>query len=198
MSDDERDGQSLAGGGLVRTFTETRAALARYLSLRGATADEADDILQEVHLKLLAERIGPVAEPRAYLYRMTNNHFLGWRRSAGRRVRREEDWVDAHSGEEREIDEQPSVEAHLIAREQLALLQRVLDGLPDRTRTIFRRFRIDGEPQRRIAADIGISISAVEKHLARAYEAIAAAKFRLDGDGGDPRHLRIERGRHDI
>ena len=113
-------------------------------------------------------------------------------------MRREEDWVDAHSGEEREIDEQPSVETHLIAREQLALLQRVLDGLPERTRIIFRRFRIDGEPQRQIAADIGISISAVEKHLARAYEAIAVARFRLDADVGGPRHLRIERGRHDI
>ena len=98
MSEDERDGQSLAGGGLVQTFTETRSALSRYLSLRGATADEAEDILQEVHLKLLEEKVGPVAEPRAYLYRMTNNHFLGWRRTAGRRVRREEDWVDAHSG----------------------------------------------------------------------------------------------------
>ncbi|MBH9879324.1 RNA polymerase subunit sigma-70, partial [Clostridioides difficile] len=80
--------------------------------------DEAEDILQEVHLKLLEERIGPVAEPRAYLYRMTNNHFLGWRRTVGRRVRREEDWVDAHSGGEREIDERPSVEAHLIARSE--------------------------------------------------------------------------------
>ncbi len=198
MSEDERDGQSLAGGGLVRTFTESRSALSRYLSLRGATADEAEDILQEVHLKLLEERIGPVAESRAYLYRMTNNHFLGWRRTVGRRVRREEDWVDAHSGEEREIDERPSVEAHLIAREQLALLQRVLDGLPERTRTIFRRFRIEGEPQRQIAADLGISVSAVEKHLARAYAAIAAAQFRLEGDGGGSRHLRIERGRHDI
>jgi RNA polymerase sigma-70 factor (ECF subfamily) len=198
MSEDERDEQGLASGGLVGAFAAARPALLRYLTLRGATADEADDILQEVHLKLLVEKIGPVAEQRAYLYRMTNNHFLGLRRTAGRRARREEDWVEAHSGQEREVDEQPSAETHLIAREQLALLQRVLDGLPDRTRTIFRRFRIDGEPQRRIAEDIGISISAVEKHLARAYEAIAAAKFRLDGDGGNPRHLRIERGRHDI
>lgn len=198
MSEDERDEQSLASGGLLQAFTEVRPALLRYLMLRGAATDEADDILQEVHLKLLLEKIGPIAEPRAYLYRMTNNHFLGLRRTAGRRVRREEDWVDAHSGDDREIDEQPSAETRLIAREQLALLQRVLDGLPERTRTIFRRFRIDGEPQRQIAVDIGISVSAVEKHLARAYEAIAAARFHLDGDGGDPRHLRIERGRHDI
>lgn len=188
------DEQSMADGSLLRVFLTSRSALLRYLMLRGATADEAEDILQEVYLKLSADRIGPVLEPRAYLYRMTNNHFLGWRRASGRRMRREEDWVDAHSGDPREVDERPSVEAHLIAREQLAILQRVLDGLPERTRTIFRRFRIGGEPQRLIAADIGISVSAVEKHLTRAYEAISAAKLRLDVDRSDPRHLRNERG----
>ncbi|MES2056488.1 MAG: RNA polymerase sigma factor [Pseudomonadota bacterium] len=198
MREDGVDEQRLASGGLVGTFMESRPSLLRYLILRGASADEADDILQEVYLKLSIDGIGPVAEPRAYLYRMATNYFLGLRRTAGRRTRREEDWVEAHSGEEREVDEQPSAETHLIAREQLAILQRVLDGLPDRTRVIFRRFRVDGEPQRQIADDIGISVSAVEKHLARAYEAISAAKLRLDGDRSDPRHLRGERGRHGI
>lgn len=198
MSDDGIDGRSTASGGLVATFMASRPALSRYLVLRGASADEADDILQEVYLKLSTDRIGPVSQPRAYLYRMTNNHFLGSRRTEGRRTRREEDWVEANGGEQPEVDEQPSIEAHLIAREQLAILQRVLDDLPERTCTIFRRFRIDGEPQRRIAEDIGISVSAVEKHLARAYEAISAARLRLDGDRSDPRHLRGERGRHGI
>jgi RNA polymerase sigma factor (sigma-70 family) len=175
---------------LLGAFTESRPALLRYLTLRGATADEAEDILQEVHLKLWAEKIGPVDQPRAYLYSMTNNHFLLHRRTAQRRVRREEAWVDVHSGEQRELDERPSAEAQLIAHEQLAILQRVLDELPERTHVIFRRFRLDGEPQRQIAADIGISVSAVEKHLTRAYEAIAAAKLRLDGDYQEPRCLK--------
>jgi RNA polymerase sigma-70 factor (ECF subfamily) len=182
--------------GLFGILIELRPALLRYVMLRGASADEAEDILQEVYLKLSTGEVGPVAEPRAYLYRMANNHFLDHRREAGRRARREEDWVDAQGGEARERDEQPSAEARLIAREQLAILQRVLDRLPDRTRTIFRRFRIDGEPQRQIAADLGISVSAVEKHLTRAYEEIATAKLRLDGDRGDPRRLRTERGRN--
>ena len=171
-----------SGSGLLSAFTEGRPALLRYLTLRGATPEEAEDILQEVHLKLWAEKIGSVEQPRAYLYTMTINHFLLHRRTASRRARREGDWVVAHGGEQPEVDERPSVEAGLIAREQLAILQRVLDMLPERTRIIFRRFRVDGEPQRDIAADIGISVSAIEKHLTRAYEAIAAAKLRLDED----------------
>jgi RNA polymerase sigma factor (sigma-70 family) len=182
--------------GLVQAFLETREALARYLGLRGASADEAEDLLQEIYLKLSSDRSGPVAEPRAYLYRMTSNHFLDHRRTAGRRARREEDWVDVHSGEDRAIDETPSVEASLVAREQLAILQAVIDRLPDRTRLIFQRFRVDDEPQRRIAEDLGISVSAIEKHLTRAYEAIAAAKLKLDGEVRGDRRLSHERGRH--
>lgn len=173
-----------------------RSALLRFLASRGAAADEAEDILQEVYLTLSAAKIGPVTEPRAYLYRTANSHFLDHRRAAGRRVRREGDWVDAHTGEDRELDERPSAETSLIANQQVAILQHVLDGLPERTRTIFRRFRVEGEPQRQIAADIGVSVSAVEKHLTRAYEAIAAARFHMDGDHSMPRRLRHERGHH--
>jgi RNA polymerase sigma factor (sigma-70 family) len=169
----------MSNSGLIEAFTEHRPALLRYLTLRGASADEAQDILQEVHMKLWAEQIGPVEQARAYLYKMTNNHFLLQRRTAGRRARREEDWVQVHVGTDSEPVAQPSAEAGLIAREQLAILQRALDELPERTRTIFRRFRLDGEPQRQIAADLGISVSAVEKHLIRAYEALAAARLRL-------------------
>jgi RNA polymerase sigma factor (sigma-70 family) len=176
------DYHNMSNSGLLGAFIECRPALLRYLTLRGATPEEAEDILQEVHLKLWAEKVGPVDQPRAYLYKMTNNLFLLHRRTAGRRARREEDWVIAHSGEQPEVDERPSAEAGLIAQEQLAILQRVLDALPERTRTIFRRFRLDGEPQRQIAAEIGVSVSAIEKHLTRAYEAIAAVKLRLDGD----------------
>lgn len=89
----------LNGGGLVPLFAELRPALARFLQTRGASPDEAEDILQDVNIKLLAERSGPVAQPRAYLYKMTNNHFLLHRRTIGRRERREEDWVSAHGGD---------------------------------------------------------------------------------------------------
>lgn len=174
-----------------------RPALLRFLSSRGASPDEAEDALQDVHLKLLGEAKGPIAQPRAYLYKMVNNHFLLHRRTTGRRSRREEDWVDAH-GSGSEMDDQPSVETELAARQQVAILQRVLDAMPERTRAIFRRFRIDNEPQRMIAQDLGISISAVEKHLARAYKDIAAARLRLNAEMPDRRSLKGDGDRYVI
>lgn len=174
-----------------------RPALFRFLSSRGASAEEAEDILQDVQLKLLADNSGPVAQARAYLYKVTNNHFLIQRRSMGRRVRREEDWVDVH-GSGSEIDDQPSIETELIARQQVEILQSVLDRMPERTRLIFSRFRIDGEQQSVIAADLGISVSAVEKHLARAYGEISAARLRLDEEVSNRRHLKGGKDRYAI
>jgi RNA polymerase sigma-70 factor (ECF subfamily) len=183
--------------GLLQVFLDLHGALRRYLVLRGAAPDEAEDILQEIGLKLTAHAPGPVDQPRAYLYRMATNHFLLHRRTAQRRSRREEDWVDAHSGDTREVDTAPSAETGLAARQQLALVQRLIDRLPERTRTIFRRFRLGGEPQRLIAADIGISTSAVEKHLARAYAELSEIRHRLDVEEPLPRHLMEAKDRHD-
>lgn len=183
--------------GLSALFFEMRPALLRFLSSRGASLEEAEDALQDVHLKLLGERTGPIAQPRAYLYKMVNNHFLVHRRTIGRRSRREEDWINAH-GSGGEMDDQPSVETELVARQQVEILQRVVDRMPDRTRMIFRRFRIEGEPQRVIAAELGISVSAVEKHLARAYQEISAAKLRLDEEMPSGRSLTEDRDRYAI
>ncbi|MBC3941096.1 RNA polymerase sigma factor [Sphingomonas albertensis] len=186
----------MSNSGLLGILAETREALLRFLQLRGASLADAEDILQEVHLKLLAQSLGPVTEPRAYLYKMASNGFSLSRRTADRRARREDDWAGVHGGNDAEVNNRPTIETALIAREQLAILQRVLDGLPERTRMIFKRFRIDGETQRGIAEDLGISVSAVEKHLARAYAEIATAKLRLDADSIVPRHLNVQRGRH--
>ena len=162
-------------------FETSRRALSRFLAARGASPHEADDILQEVFLKLGKLPTGPIADPLAYLYRMTDNLFLDARRSGNRRSAREEAWTAARHGIG-EIDDQPSAEDQLIARERLTLVQQALARLPERTRFIFHRFRLDEIGQRQIATELGITVSAVEKHLQRAYRALLEARTELDAD----------------
>lgn len=187
----------MSNSGLIQIFMEIRPALQRFLMARGTTAAEAEDILQELSLRLAADAVGPVTQPRAYLYKMASNQLQLGRRTDQRRARREEDWVDSNSGEARDVDPDASAELRLIQREQLAILRAALDGLPERTRAIFMQFRVDGEPQKQIAQSLGISVSAVEKHLTRAYGAIASTRLLLDGDQALPRHLRQTGGRHE-
>jgi RNA polymerase sigma factor (sigma-70 family) len=171
---------------LKGAFLEHRPALLRYLSARRVPAEEAEDMLQDLFVKLESHPAGSVAEPRAYLYRMAENLLLDRRRSAKRRTGREEAWATAQLGAMQEADDRPSAEQVLIARERLSLVANALAALPDRTRLVFRRFRIDGVPQREIAAELGISLSAVEKHLQRAYQVVVEAQARLDADVPHP------------
>lgn len=160
----------------------SRPALLRFLQVRGASEEEAEDVLQDLYITLEHRAIGSVAEPRAYLYRMTNNLLLDRRRAAQRRTRREEEYWDADS-------EHPRSDDALIARQQLAMVDAALATLPERTVEIFRRFRIEGERQKLIAEQVGISVSAVEKHLQRAYEVLLAVKRQIDAENDGPRRL---------
>jgi RNA polymerase sigma-70 factor (ECF subfamily) len=168
-----------AAGGLKTAFLENRAALFRYLCARKVPPDEAEDILQDLFVKLEGLKSGPVAEPRAYLHRMAENLLYDRRRTAGWRTSREQAWVASQLGVSREADGRPSAERQLIAREELRLISEALAALPDRTLQIFRLYRLDGLRQREIAVDLGISVSSVEKHLRRAYQAVVQAQESL-------------------
>lgn len=173
---------------LKSLFMASRPALLRFLRMRGAGAEEAEDLVQDLYLKLDGQPIGSVAEPRAYLYRMADNLMLDRRRASLRRERREESWF----GEASDIagsSATPPIDDALIAQEQLRLVGAALATLPERTVEIFRRFRIEGERQKAIAADFDISVSAVEKHLQRAYEVVLAAKARCDAENEPRRRL---------
>ncbi len=140
--------------------------------------------MQDLFVKLESHPTGPVTDARAYLYRMADNLLLDRRRSAGRRASREEAWVEAHF--ESEVDDCPSAEQLTMARQDLAIVSRALATLPARTVDIFRRFRIDEIPQKQIAAELGISVSAVEKHLQKAYHVLVEARAQLNADAQPP------------
>lgn len=175
------------GGLLGAALSEHRAALLRYFIARRVPPDEAEDIMQDLVVKLASHATGPVAEPRAYLYRTAENLLLDRIRSEVRRRGREKAWVAAQAGATLDADDRPSPEQVLIARERLALVSAALAALPERTLYVFRRYRIDGVPQRQIAGELGISLSAVEKHLQKAYQIVVDTRTRLDADTHGPR-----------
>jgi RNA polymerase sigma factor (sigma-70 family) len=169
-------------GGLKAAFLEHRPRLLRFLSARRVVQEEAEDLLQDLFVKIDGLHTGPIAEPRAYLYRMLDNLVLDRRRASLRRKGREEAWMSVQPGVESGCDESPSAEASVLARQRLARVWAALNLLPARTVDVFRRYRIDDCPQKQIASDLGISVSAVEKHLQRAYRVVAEVQQQLDAD----------------
>lgn len=169
---DGRMGFRMVASGLSAVLVANRGPILRFLRARGA-GEDAEDILQELWLKIdRLEAEGPIADPRAYLFRMADNLMHDRVRASMRRSNREQAWTEA-GFDPAGHDETPSAERTLVARQRLRRVEMALATLGERTQIIFRRFRLEGITQSRIAQEEGISVSAVEKHLQRAYRVVA-------------------------
>lgn len=147
-------------------LTRTRDVLRR----RGRSLHDAEDLVQEAWVRLACySRERTVAEPAAFLMRAAINLSIDAHR------------VSTHRGEAVLIDEtmlvdtSPGVEEIALARERMARLSRSLSQLNKRTRDIFLAHRVDGETYQEIAMKHRLSVSAIEKHIARAALEITSA-----------------------
>ncbi|MEP2101308.1 MAG: RNA polymerase sigma factor [Parasphingorhabdus sp.] len=157
---------------LQTVFLAQRDALVRFLRARGA-GDNADDILQDLWLKLSDVDDSNILSPVPYLYRAANNAMHDRYRKDERARQRDNDWSDINRGTG-EASDLPLPDRTLIANQRLAAVEERIGKEGQRVFAIFRRFRVDGIGQRQIAEEMGISLSAVEKDLQKAYRALAA------------------------
>lgn len=124
---------------------------------------EAEDLLQAAFARMLAYR-QQVRNPDGFLLRVAGNIAIDEaRRDRGRPA----DPLSVDLQDRLRCDD-PLPDEVLDARHRLAAVTAALDRLPERTRRIFLNHRLDGLKYREIAAMENISISAVEKHIARA------------------------------
>lgn len=165
--------------GLAAIFLENRPALLRFLRARGA-GDDAEDLCQDIWMKLETREPEDVAEPLPYLYRMANNLMLDRYRSTTRRERREQDWAGGGTGVMSDIADDVPADEQLIAAERLAQAESALRALEPRVERVFRRFRMEGVSQRAIAEEMGVSLTTVEKDLQKAYRAMLTLKQKMD------------------
>lgn len=154
--------------GLEAIFLANREKLIRFLAARGA-GEGAEDLVHDLWLKVSGRTDGPIANPLSYLYRAADLLMIDRYRSRRQAELREQAW-------EEDAADRAAAEADRVvaARQEAARVADVLAALGPRAETVFRRARIDGEPQRRIAADLGVSISTVEADLRAASKALLA------------------------
>ncbi|QJU60339.1 sigma-70 family RNA polymerase sigma factor [Sphingomonas sp. AP4-R1] len=175
----------MSESGILAVYLQERSKLARLLVARLGSAEEAEDILQELWLKLNGTPLGPISEPAAYLFRMANNLAIDRRRSAAWRAVREAEWVETQPA----ASELPDTTDVMIARERLAHVQAAIAAMPEREARAFRMFRLEGKPQKVIAAEMGVSLSLVEKLLQNAYRRIHDAGRENDAGRRAPPRL---------
>lgn len=143
-------------------------ALRRYFRRRAAAA-EAEDLVQEVFIRLVARTRGEAVEDvERYLFRIANNVLISRHRHDTALVRR----ADAGILDPSDSADEISPERALIGKQALSALAVAVQGLPPRTREAFVYHRFEEMTYAAIAERMNISASGVEKHIQRAIEHI--------------------------
>lgn len=160
---------------LEEAFLAHRERLLRFLRARGG-GEAAEDLVQELWLRLAAAPDPAAASGLGYMMRAADRLMIDRYRSERQAALRDKAWAETQPGMADGVAPAPGPERDLAARQEMARLQQVLDGLGQRPSAILRRHRIDGLTQREIAAEFAISLSTVESDLRRAYAAIVAIR----------------------
>lgn len=169
----------MSSAGLEAVFLANRERLVRFLHAHGA-GDAAEDLVHELWLRIRDAPAGPVGQPLPYLYRAANNLMLDRYRSQRQAVIRERAWSEATGETVPGRSDEPVGERVLIARETLDRAQAALSALGPRVALVFRRHRLDGVPQRDLAAELGVSLSTIESDLRKAAQTLIEWRRSID------------------
>jgi RNA polymerase sigma factor (sigma-70 family) len=149
--------------------------LKKLLRRRGASAADAEDLVQEAIVRLFVyiRNSGEVRNADAFLTRTALNLAIDLHRSS-RSDRRESEPIELL----KLVDLAPLPDEVLAAEQRLLRMRDTLERVSPRTREIFFMHRLQGLSHAEIAGKLGISKSAVEKHIASAITLLAMERQR--------------------
>lgn len=156
---------------------DLRQALRRFVGGRLNHHADGEDIVQETYVRLYDyRRTRPVADAAAFCFTVARNlvhdHFR--QRSALPPTSDLSDEI---------VCARPRAEEVLDYRQRVEILVRALKVMPPLRREVFLRRRLDGMASATIAADLQLSIAAVDKHCTRA---VADLRLALERRGLPP------------
>ncbi|EQB18933.1 RNA polymerase sigma factor [Novosphingobium lindaniclasticum] len=148
-----------------------RYTLERFFQRRVKEREDIPDLIQDVFVRLLG-RGGEanIEHLNSYVLQIAASVLVD--RSRRRSVRHHDDHV--------QFDPQRSAEADIgpdrivAGREALRMLMFAVEQMPERTRSVFVLRRLEQMSYKEIAKRLGLSVSAVEKHMVRAAERLAS------------------------
>jgi RNA polymerase sigma-70 factor (ECF subfamily) len=161
MTDGKTDHPSL----LAEEAGPIRGWLTRYFRRRVRNSAEVEDMVQEVFTRMVArDSTEPVQHLGGYIHKTASSVLTDRARSGTARA------AGLHVGFDPDIHGEDSLDPERLvgARQELHAATLALLRLPERTRTVFILRRLEGMRFHEIASHLGISVSAVEKHMVRA------------------------------
>jgi RNA polymerase sigma-70 factor (ECF subfamily) len=176
------DAPKAARAHFLKVFLSQRPQMEALVSRRVGCRATAADLVQDLFVRFWRRPLVQVEELNTYLLRCAGNIAIDHLRTEGTRARVSEELMPT-------ADEPYTDEPHaaLEANNDLRHVEAALRGLPDKTRQIFLLNRIHGRKYAEIAKAMGLSQSAVEKHMMRALQACKASLNQDAAPASSPR-----------
>ena len=142
-----------------------RPALMAFFLRRIGNHAEAEDLTQDVLVRVTKHGSEiDASRPDAYVFQIAANLL----RDRGRRHVVRSSYLQSFEASSAADLEERDPHRVLQARQSLATVMKAVRELPERTRTVFILFRLEGMKQREIADHLGLSVRTVELHVIRA------------------------------
>lgn len=151
---------------LVTAYLERRADLLRYFRARLLSEVAAEDLVQDIYVKVCGLAPGDIGNPGAYLFRVGSHLMLDRIKVERRGQRREAEWrqTNTEGAGEGVADDTPADTA-LDAKQRLQAVIEIIDELSPKTREAFRLHKLEGLSHAETAKVMNVSRSSVEKYL---------------------------------
>ncbi len=153
---------------VYEAYTRHGSSLKRFIGRFMRSPSDVEDIAQEAFLRAYTvERNRPIEQPKSFLFRIAKHLALS---QLTRKSRQITDYIE-DSDDSRVIQlEESSAEEEISAQQILGLHCEAVAKLSPQCGEVYVLRKVHGFSHKEIAAELGIAVSTVEKHLMKAVE----------------------------
>jgi len=152
-----------------------REPLRRFFERRLRSRADAEDLAQDVLVRLARQRLLVSQTRPAYIFLTARSVLLDQLRRNRVRMRGDP------PSEDEALREAPSAERVCVAQERVQRVAQLMERLTPRARQVFTMQRIDGLTYTEIAQALGITMGTVEKHMSTALRFLVQHLDKIEG-----------------
>jgi RNA polymerase sigma factor (sigma-70 family) len=154
---------------VYQAYTRHGSSLKRFIGRFMRSPSDIEDIAQEAFLRAFTvERSRPIEQPKSFLFRIAKHLALS---QLTRKARQITDYIeDFGDSEVIQLESSSSAEEEISAEQALELHCEAVAELAPQCRQVYLLRKVHGFSHKEIAAQLGIAVSTVEKHLMKAVE----------------------------
>ncbi len=183
---DQAPASSRPASPLLAAYEQHLSALKRYVMRILHAENDVEDVVQEAFIRAYkTETEGDVRQPKSYLFRVAKHVALNQVRQ---KINRPTDFLEESDAPGVLVGEW-TLEDEVLAQERLGIHCMAVAALPPKRRKVYLMRKVYGMSHKNIAESLGIAVSTVEAHLAKAFKECHAHVKARSGEGGSAKAL---------